>query len=104
MALTIVGMGLITYGIRLSMFLLADRFPLPPGLLRALRYVPAAVLSAIIVPDVLMVDGTVDLSLTNPRLLAAIVGAVVAWRTRNVFLTVVAGMVVYWLMSYWLVR
>lgn len=101
-ALTILGMGLITYTIRLSMFLLMDRFPLPPGLLRALRYVPAAVLSAIIFPEVLFLDGALDVSLTNPRLLAGLVGALVAWRSRNVFLTVLAGMVTYWLVTFML--
>jgi branched-subunit amino acid transport protein len=99
-ALTILGMGLITYAIRLSMFLLMGRFPLPPGLLRALRYVPAAVLSAIIFPDVLLLDGTLAITPANPRLLAALAGALVAWRSHNVFLTVLAGMVTYWLVVF----
>lgn len=101
--LTMLGMGAITFSIRLSMFLLFERAPLPPGLLRALRYVPAAVLSAIIFPEVLMPGGTLDLSLGNARLLAGVLAAVVAWRTRNVFLTVLVGMVVMWVLQ-WIVR
>ncbi|MCW5847904.1 MAG: AzlD domain-containing protein [Anaerolineae bacterium] len=95
-------MGVITYAIRLSLFLLPERVMLPPWLLRALRYVPAAVLSAIILPELLLPSGTLDFSLGNERLLAGVVAAVVAWRTRNVFVIVVVGMIVLWLLQgYW---
>ncbi|MBP6015512.1 MAG: AzlD domain-containing protein [Candidatus Promineofilum sp.] len=101
-ALAILGMGVITFLIRLSPFLLPERVMLPPWLLRALRYVPAAVLSAIILPELLLPAGTLDLSLGNERLLAGLVAAVVAWRTRNVFVIVALGMIVLWLLqSYW---
>lgn len=99
MALSILGMGLITYLIRLSLFLLPERAMLPPWMLRALRYVPAAVLSAIILPELLLPEGTFDLSLGNERLLAGVVAAVVAWRTRNVLLTVGAGLVLLWILQ-----
>jgi branched-subunit amino acid transport protein len=59
---------------------------------RALRFVPVAVLVALIVPDLLQppaVGATVPL---NPRLPAGIVAAAVAWYTRNVTLTIVVGM------------
>ena len=98
LALTILGMGLITFGIRVSLFLLPENAQLPEGLLRALRYVPAAVLSAIIAPEMLMPGGALDLSLGNERLLAGLVAIVVAWRTRNVLLTVAAGMAALWLL------
>lgn len=99
MALSIAGMGLITYLIRLSLFLLPERVMLPPWMLRALRYVPAAVLSAIILPELLLPEGTFDLSLGNERLLAGAVAAVVAWRTRNVLLTVGVGLVLLWILQ-----
>ncbi len=99
LALTILGMGLITYAIRLFLFLLPERLALPPWLLRALRYVPAAVLSAIILPELLLSGGTLDVSLGNERLLAGLLGLLVAWRTRNVLWTVAAGMVALWLLQ-----
>ena len=89
-------MGVITYAIRVSLFLLPEGAHLPDRLLRALRYVPAAVLSAIIAPELLMPGGAFDLSLGNERLLAGLVAILVAWRTRNVLLTVIAGMGVLW--------
>ena len=99
MALTILGMGLVTYAIRLSLFLLPERVILPPWLLRALRYVPAAVLSAIIFPELLLPEGTIDITLGNERLLAGCLAMVVAWRTRNVFLTVILGLFTLWLLQ-----
>ncbi len=98
-ALSIVGMGLITYAIRLSLFLLPERVILPPWLLRALRYVPAAVLTAIIAPELFQPGGTLDVSLGNDRLLAGLVAIFVAWRTRNVLLTVAVGLILLWLLQ-----
>lgn len=99
MLLTFLGMGLITYATRLSLFLLPERVILSPWLLRALRYVPAAVLSAIILPELLQPGGAFDLSLGNDRLLAGLAAMLVAWRTRNVFLTVGVGLVLLWLLQ-----
>ena len=103
LALTILGMGLITFTIRVALFLLPAGAQLPEWLLRALRYVPAAVLSAIIAPELLLPGGAFDLSLGNERLLAGLVAVLVAWRTRNVLLTVGVGMVVLWVLQ-WLAR
>lgn len=99
LALTILGMGIITYGIRLSMFLLLGRFSLPDVVQRALRYVPAAVLSAIILPELLMPGGNFDLSLGNERLLAGVVAALIAWRSGNMLLTIIFGMACLWLLQ-----
>lgn len=84
--------GLITYAIRLSFILLFGRMEVPERVQRALRFVPPAVLSAIIFPEVLMPGGSLDISPGNPRLLAGLLAALVAWRTKNVLLTLIVGM------------
>lgn len=84
--------GLLTFGIRLSFIALFGRWQPPEVFLRALRFVPPAVLSAIILPEMLIQDGQVFISPANPRLLAGILAILVAWRTRSTFLTIVAGM------------
>jgi branched-subunit amino acid transport protein len=101
--LTIIGMGLITYGLRLGPIELLERFPLNDGLRQALRFVPAAVLSAIILPEVVQPAGFLDLSLGNERLLAGLVAVVVAWYTRNVLWTIGAGMAILWLVQYFFI-
>ncbi len=84
--------GLLTYGMRLSFIYLFGRFEVPETLRRALRFVPPAVLSAIVVPDLLMPSGSLDFSLGNHRLLAGAVAILVAAWTKNTLLTILAGM------------
>jgi branched-subunit amino acid transport protein len=64
-----------------------------------LRYVPPAVLSAIIFPELLMPGGTLTIGWGNVRLFAGLAAALVAWRTRNVLLTIVVGMGVLYLLQ-----
>jgi branched-subunit amino acid transport protein len=97
--LTIIGIGAITYVIRLSFIVLLGRLSMPAWLGRALRFVPPAVLSAIILPELVLPGGALNLSLSNPRLIAGTIAAVVAWRTKNVLLTIGAGMAVLWLLQ-----
>jgi len=97
--LIIVCMGLVTYSLRLSMIGAVGRLRVPPLMQRALRFVPPAVLSAIIFPDLLAPGGSLDLSAGNLRLLAGIAATVVAWRTRNTLLTIGVGMAVLWLLG-----
>ena len=97
--LIVLGMGLITYAIRLSMIVLLERVPISAVVRQALRFVPAAVLSAIIFPEVLQPGGVLDLSLANARLLAGATAAIIAWRTGNVLLTIGVGMGVLWLLQ-----
>jgi branched-subunit amino acid transport protein len=91
--LIILVVGIATFAIRLSFIWLWGRQHIPQRLQQALRFVPAAALSAIIVPDVMRHSGSIDISLSNARLLATIIAAGVAWRTRNVVWTIAAGMV-----------
>jgi branched-subunit amino acid transport protein len=95
--------GAITYATRLSFIMLLGRREMPLLLQRALRFVPPAVLTAIIFPEVFIPEGKIDLSFGNLRLLAGVWAALVAWRTRNTVLTIVVGMVALWVMM-WLAR
>lgn len=94
--LTLIGMGLITYAIRLSLIVLLDRIALPERARRALRLAPPAVLAAIIFPELLRPAGAFDISPGNARLLAGLVAALVAWRTKNALLTIGIGMAALW--------
>jgi branched-subunit amino acid transport protein len=94
--LTIAGMGLVTYLTRLLPLLLFQRWRLPPWLYRAMRYIPVAVLAAIILPELVLQEGVLALTPTNGRLWAGLVAGVVAWRYHRVLLTVAVGMAVLW--------
>lgn len=92
--LVMVIIGVITYATRLSFIHLFGKQEIPPILRRGLRFVPPAVMTAIIFPEILLSNGAVNISLGNARLLAGVVAAVVAWRTKNVVLTILVGMAV----------
>jgi len=97
--LIIIGMGVITYAIRLSMIVMSGQIQLSDQLQRALRYVPPAVLSAIILPEMVQPGGTLDLSLGNERLLAGLIAILIAWFTKNMIWTVAVGMIALWILQ-----
>lgn len=88
--------GLLTFATRLSFILFLHKVAIPTWVRQALTYVPTAVLTAIILPEIFLHTGTFNTSLLNPRLIAGIVAVIVAWRTRNALLTVLTGMAALW--------
>ncbi|MBN8580374.1 MAG: AzlD domain-containing protein [Anaerolineae bacterium] len=92
--------GLITFGMRFSLIYLFGKFEIPETLRKALHYVPPAVLSAIIFPELLIRNGALDLSLGNTRLLAGIVAIATAWFSRNTLLTILVGMAALFLIQW----
>ena len=88
--------GLVTFATRLSFIALLGRVKVPPLLARALRFVPAAVLTAIIFPELLLRDGALDVSPGNLRLVAGLLATLVALRSRSVVLTIASGMAALW--------
>lgn len=89
--------GLCTYAFRLSFVYLFGRIDsVPPRVRHVLRYVPAAVLAALVVPSVVTVQPTAAETLLDDRLIAGTVAAVVAWRTESVLFTIGAGMGALW--------
>lgn len=84
--------GLITFGMRFSLIYLFGRFEIPQTMRRALHYVPPAVLSAIIFPELLYRNNTFDPSLGNTRLIAGIIAILVAWFSKNTLVTILVGM------------
>jgi len=92
--------GLITFGMRFSLIYLFGRFEVPETIRKALHYVPPAVLSAIIFPELFMRDGMLNLSFDNHRLLAGLVAVLVAWFSKNTLITIIAGMVALFLLQF----
>jgi branched-subunit amino acid transport protein len=90
--ITLAGMALVTYFLRASFLLLPPGIETPPLLKRALRYVPAAVLTAIWAPELALQNEVLSLSLHNERLLAGAVAIGVAWRYRLTFATIASGL------------
>ena len=94
--LTILGAGAVTFALRLSFIALLGGMEIPPFLGRALRFMPAAVLTAVVIPLLFYENGALEVSLGNERLLAGLVAALIAWHTRSVLFTLGGGMAALW--------
>ena len=97
--LLFIAIGLGTFLLRFLFIYLFGKISMPVWLGRALRFVPAAALAALVFPALTHPAGHLDLSLNNFRLLAGLGGAIVAWRTRNVLLTILVGMALLWILQ-----
>ena len=95
---TMVVAGLVTFAIRYSFIGSAGRGSAPRWFVEALRFVPVAALSALIWPDLLLTGQGLDP--LQPRLVAGLVAAVVAWRSRSVLATIGGGMLALWILQW----
>ncbi|MFB6166133.1 MAG: AzlD domain-containing protein [Haloarculaceae archaeon] len=87
--------GVLTFAIRASFFALFGSVDeIPPALARALRYVPPAVLAALVLPSLITLSATGGPA--PDRLVAGGLAAAVAWRTESVLATIVVGMGALW--------
>ena len=95
----IVAVGALNYLSRLSFIALFAKRSMPPLLARALKYVPAAMLTALILPMVVDWKGAAT-DFTTPRVYAALIAALVAYFTRSTLKTLGIGMAALWLLQY----
>lgn len=98
--LLILGLAVVSFSTRASFILYFRDMRLPAYVQRALRFVPAAVFTGLVVPELLFVEGSLSLEPGNAKLWAGLVGGLVAWRTHSAVGTIVAGMVTLHLVRY----
>ena len=91
----IVGLALVTVLTRSFFFISSQSWQLPHWAQRGLQYAPIAALSAVVVPEIITVQGVLITTWQDARLFAAVVGAAAYFWRRDVLLTIVAGMAVY---------
>jgi branched-subunit amino acid transport protein len=98
--LLMLGMALITFALRYSLFALPNlRFS--PLMRQAMNYVPTAVLSAIVLPGMLLPDGQHwALVWDNAYLLAGLAAIVIAACTRHLLLTIGGSLLVFFLLRW----
>ena len=94
--------GLITFAMRFSLIYLFGRFEIPETIRKALHYVPPAVLSAIIFPELFLRNEALYLSLENTSLQAGLFAILVAWFSKNTLITIIAGMLALFLLKLFL--
>ena len=92
--------GLVTFLIRFSFIYLFGKLHVPETVRRALHYVPPAVLSAIVFPELFLHDGTLEVSFENVRLLAGLLAIGVAWLSKNTLVTILVGIAALFLLQW----
>ncbi len=88
----ILGMAAITYATRIAGFVLVN-IEVPPFWLRFLHFVPIAVFAALVVPALPSQQGEWGL-----RLVAAALAALAIWHTKKLWVGILVGMAVFWLL------
>ena len=98
--LTIIFCGLVTIAVRASFIVLSAETQVPNWLHCGLKYVAAAVLPALIAPDVLFRDLQTDDVLNVYRIIAAMLAGLVAYKTKSTLATLITGMTVLLLLKW----
>lgn len=91
----LIAMALATYLTRLLPLVFLRGDASNPLLERWLRHVPVSIFAAIVAPGVFAPHGSVE---WGGNAVAALVALMIAIRTRQLLLTVIAGMAVFWLL------
>ena len=100
--LMIAGMMAVTFGIRYVLFALAERIRLAPWIEASLKFIPPAVLIAIVLPAVLLPGGDWHVSFSNPYLVSAVVTTAAGILTRNLLATIAVGLCAFFAYRFFL--
>jgi len=92
--IAIVGLTVLTVATRGFFFLTKREIPIPDWLTQGLRYAPLAALAAVVVPEVVLLQGELIGTWQDARLYAAAAGAAYFWRRRGILGTILCGMAV----------
>jgi branched-subunit amino acid transport protein len=95
---TLVIIGMLTLATRLSFILLLEKWKPPNTFQRGLRFVPLAVLPALIFPEIFVRNNIIAIPPDLPRMAAAVTAGLIAWRTKNSLLTIAVGMGIFYLL------
>ena len=91
----IVGLAVVTVVARSFFFISSKSWHLPHWAQRGLQYAPIAALSAVVIPEIITVQGELVSTWQDARLYAAVAGAAAYFWRRDVLITILGGMAVY---------
>ena len=100
LAIALTGIG--TFLLRFVMFAAHGRIQLPQRLFDALKFLPPAILAALVLPAIYRSEPSGWAPREPAHLLAGLLAIGIAWRTRNMLATILGGMAAMWLLELWL--
>ena len=86
-------MGLATYSTRACFLVFSQKVGMPEILSRSLKYIPVSILTALIVPGILMPNGSFDIAWTNPYIFAGLITAACALIFKHSIISILLGIV-----------
>ena len=98
--LSVIIAGLLTYFTRMAMIALVSREMLSERVKEVLAYVPSAVFPAIIFPAIFINDYGTFVEINDPKIFAAIIAIIVGYFSKNIILTILSGLISYWLLIF----
>lgn len=101
--LIIFGMFVVTFSIRFVLYARAHRMRLPVWLEESLAYVPVGVLTAIIMPMMLLPNKQLDFSWHNPWLLGGLAAFMIGLVLRKPLITIAMGVLVFFASQFLLI-
>ncbi|WP_026487164.1 AzlD domain-containing protein [Caldanaerobius polysaccharolyticus] len=87
----VIGMSVVTYIPRALPALGLSRVKLPKWFLLFLDYIPVSVLSALLIPSIAVQDKKIDF--VNPYFMASIPTVIAAYKSKNIFITIIVGII-----------
>ena len=99
--LLVIGMGFVTYTPRWFPIFFLSRRKLPPWFSEWLDLIPVAILSALVIPELVTSGNPRCLDFFRPQLLVALPTFLFGLKTRSLGGTVVVGMFLFWLVGKW---
>ena len=93
----LIGMGLVTFLPRWLPLVYLTKRNLPAWLVEWLDLIPAAILSALLLPELVTAGAPRSLDLLRPELAVAVPTFLFAIFTKSLGGTVITGMLLYWL-------
>ena len=95
----IVGMAIVTYVPRMIPLLIFSKINLPPWLESWLKYIPVGIFSALVFPDIFIRNQMFSMTINNIELISSILVFAVAFKTRSLGLSVIVGIISYWVLG-----
>lgn len=89
---SIIPLSIGTFLIRSSFIFLSDKLKLNDEIKLLFSYIPASVLPALLGPMVYFHKGEIDFFNYHERLIAFLFGCIICFYTKNIFLTIIAGL------------
>ena len=92
--------GVITYLTRFSMIALIKKEMFNDRIRQVLSYVPSAIFPAIIFPAIFLDDSGLILIENNPKIMAALIAALIGIFSRSIIATIFSGLASYWFLIF----